>query len=73
MQYVQTYKNIVVPESKPSTKYTLDSYKNVRLEWPDVLQAQREYIEARLDYVGHLVEAHESCHRNKTVSFSLVD
>jgi hypothetical protein len=30
------------------------------MEWPDVLAAQRQYIDARLDYINYLVEYRES-------------
>jgi outer membrane protein TolC len=59
-QFVQTYKDVVIPESRAKYEVALHSYKDVRMEWPDVLAAQRQYIDARLDYINHLVEYRES-------------
>src|SRR5262249_25061546 len=50
-QYLKTYKEVVVPESRERYEIALHSYKDTRLEWPDVLRSQRDFVNARLDYI----------------------
>jgi len=59
-QWVQAYSNVILPNAKSRYEIDLQSYKDIRTEWPDVLRSQREYVEARLDYINHLVRAEEA-------------
>jgi outer membrane protein TolC len=60
LAYVQAFKNIIVPESRGKYEVHLKSYKDTRLDWPEVLKSQHEFVEARIEYVHHLVECKEA-------------
>lgn len=53
-QYVKSYRNLIVPEARKNYAIVLRSYMNTRLEWPEVLAAQRQYFDARREYINHL-------------------
>jgi|AGTN01.2.fsa_nt_gi Outer membrane protein len=56
LQHVQAYKESIVPASKRRYELNLKSYADTRIEWPDVLETQRDYFSARLAYIHYLLE-----------------
>lgn len=58
--FVRAYRDVAVPQTREKYEIALESYKDTRLEWPAVLEAQRDYIKARTDYVRHLVACQQS-------------
>lgn len=58
--FVRAYRDVVVPQSKEKYELALESYKDTRLEWPNVLEAQRDYVKARMEYIRHLVACKEN-------------
>ena len=55
LQHVEAYKDRILPELKARYGVNLKSYQNARLEWPDVLDSQRDYYTARVAYIDHLL------------------
>lgn len=47
-EHATEYRDSIVPEMKAAYRELLGSYKENRIEWPDVLQAQSDYAEVRL-------------------------
>jgi outer membrane protein TolC len=60
LAYVDAFKSIIVPESRSKYEVRLKSYKDTRLDWPEVLKSQRDFVDARIEYVHHLVECKEA-------------
>lgn len=59
-QHVEAYKTVIVPEAKQRYEVCLESYADTRLDWPVVLEAQRDFLTARISYIDHLLELQES-------------
>lgn len=57
MQHVYEYERVILPELKAAYSELLDSYKQNRVDWPDVLDAQRDYFDSRLTQIDNLVRA----------------
>ncbi|WP_153556285.1 TolC family protein [Roseimaritima sediminicola] len=55
MQKVRSYQAVIVPESKRAYEVLLDAYKEDRVAWPQVLDAQIKYYQLRAEYVRQLV------------------
>ncbi len=53
-QHATQYRQIILPEAQAAYRELLESYKVNRVEWPDVLDAQREYFDAQKDYIHAL-------------------
>lgn len=53
-QHASQYAEVIVPESREAYESLLRNYKEDRAEWPDVLDAHREYTHLRIEYVQHL-------------------
>lgn len=51
-EHATEYRDSIVPEMKAAYRELLGSYKESRIEWPDVLQAQSDYAEVRLAQIN---------------------
>jgi outer membrane protein TolC len=60
LDYVAAYRNVVLPQSRERYEIALQSYRDTRLEWPDVLQSQHAMVDARLAYIDHVVDYREA-------------
>ena len=60
LQHVVEYRDVILPEAKAAYRAQLDSYQEDRQEWPEVLDAQREYFDVRHMYVEHLTTWREN-------------
>ena len=60
LQHVQAYRDRILPESKARYQVNLNSYRNARLEWPDVLDSQRDYFSNKVAYINYLLEWRKS-------------
>lgn len=59
-QHVDSYRRVIVPESRQRYEVLLTSYQDSRTDWPQVLEAQRDFLCVRLEFVDHLVELREA-------------
>lgn len=59
-QHVENYEQVILPESRRAYETQLDSYKEDRIEWDRVLDAEREYFQLRANYVANLIALKES-------------
>lgn len=59
-QFVTSYRDVIVPEARAKYEIVLRSYMNTRLDWTQVLAAQKGYANARLEYIDHLLACRES-------------
>ncbi|HRX83178.1 MAG TPA: TolC family protein, partial [Pirellulaceae bacterium] len=57
LQMATEYGRVIVPESKLAYEGFLKSYKDNRVDWPEVLAAQHEYFDVRLTQIQQLEEA----------------
>ncbi|QEG35819.1 Cobalt-zinc-cadmium resistance protein CzcC precursor [Bythopirellula goksoeyrii] len=57
MQHAREYEQVILPELKAAYRELLESYKERRVDWPDVLMAQHDYFDARLTQVDNLLHA----------------
>ncbi len=48
LQHATELDRVIIPERKTAYRELLQSYKENRIEWPEVLDGQREYFAARL-------------------------
>ena len=53
---VEEYRKHVLPQEGEAYKLYLESYRTRRAAWPQVLVAQRTYVQANLEYLAALVE-----------------
>jgi len=53
-QHATTYQNVILPEARAAYRELLESYQANRVEWPDVLDAQREYFDAQRESIHYL-------------------
>lgn len=60
MQHVMEYEAVVLPESRQAYQLALEGYKANRAEWPDVLEAQRDYTQHRREFVQHQLQRRTS-------------
>lgn len=60
LQYIKAYKDVIVPESRSRYEICLESYKDTRLDWMSVLEAQKQFVDAKIEYINHLVEGYSS-------------
>jgi outer membrane protein TolC len=54
-QHATEYERVILPEARAAYRELLEGYKANRAEWPDVLDAQRDYFDAQQDYI-HAME-----------------
>lgn len=59
-QHVEAYKTTIVPESRKKYELDLESYRDDRTDWPNVLSAQKEYFSDRLHYIQYLLAYKQS-------------
>jgi len=59
-QHVENFKSVVLPESRKAYETLLDSYEQHRIDWEEVLHAQRDYFQHRAQYVKHLITWREN-------------
>lgn len=52
VQHVQELESVIVPAKREAYRLTLQGYKRSRSEWPDVLEAQEAYTNARAELVS---------------------
>ncbi|REJ89779.1 MAG: TolC family protein [Planctomycetota bacterium] len=64
-QHAAEYEAVVIPSKREAYLVTLESYARNRAEWPDVLAAQVEYTDARMQYIEH--------QRDRRISEVLID
>jgi outer membrane protein TolC len=57
LQHAYEYERIILPELKAAYAELLQSYQDDRVRWPDVLTAQHDYFDARLEQVDNLLQA----------------
>ena len=55
-QHVDGYRKVIVPASAQRYQLQLQSYQNVRTDWPTVLEAQKDMLSSKLAYIDHLAE-----------------
>lgn len=58
--FVRAYREVAVPQTREKYEIALESYKDTRLEWPAVLEAQRDYVKARMEYIRHLLACQQT-------------
>jgi outer membrane protein TolC len=61
LQHAAEYDRVILPETRAAYAELLRSYQEDRANWPDVLDAQHDYFDARLTQVDNLlnVRTHE--------------
>lgn len=57
LQQVQEYDRVILPELRAAYGELLESYKEDRVNWPEVLLAQHDYFDSRLTQIDNLLEA----------------
>lgn len=60
LRHVQNYEAVILPEAKKAYQVTLQSYRQNRVAWPAVLDAERGYYELRVAYIQHLLNWREA-------------
>ncbi|NOY29682.1 MAG: TolC family protein [Planctomycetes bacterium] len=58
-QHVQAYQNEMLPKAKKANDLLHEGYEARRAAWPDVLLAQRIYLDLQTQYIGSLMEYRE--------------
>ena len=53
LQHATEYENVIIPQRQLAYTELLKSYKDDRVDWPDVLEAQRDYFMARLQQINY--------------------
>jgi cobalt-zinc-cadmium efflux system outer membrane protein len=59
----ETYRKQALPQSEELYKLQLESFKQRRAAWPQVLDAQREHLELVEEYIDNLLEARRASTR----------
>lgn len=59
-QHVDGYRKVIVPAAVKRYQLQLQSYQNVRTDWPTVLEAQRDMLTAKITYIDHIAELKKS-------------
>ncbi|QDU40109.1 Cobalt-zinc-cadmium resistance protein CzcC precursor [Maioricimonas rarisocia] len=54
LQHVTEYESVILPEKRAAYRVALESYKDDREIWPDVLNAYEDYTNSRIQYVRQL-------------------
>ncbi len=57
LQHTHEYDRVILPELKAAYAELLQSYKENRVDWPEVLMAQHDFFDARLTQVDNLLHA----------------
>lgn len=64
-QHVLEYQSVILPAKQEAYRISLESYRDNRAEWPDVLNTQEDYTQARIENIMQQADLH--------VSRSLID
>jgi len=59
-QHVDAYQAVIIPKSRERYEINLRSYANTRLDWPVVLESQRDFLSNKIAYIDNLLELRES-------------
>tara|TARA_A100001391_G_scaffold191277_1_gene164523 strand:+ start:146 stop:1663 length:1518 start_codon:yes stop_codon:yes gene_type:complete len=51
LQHATEYDRVIIPQRQHAYRELLEGYQDNRVDWPDVLHAQREYFAARLQQI----------------------
>ncbi len=51
LQHATEFERVIIPQRRQAYQELLQSYQDNRVDWPDVLDAQREYFTARLQQI----------------------
>lgn len=51
LQHATQYDQVVIPELRAAYQQLLVSYKDNRIAWPDVLEGQQEYFQAKMEQI----------------------
>ncbi|WP_345320024.1 TolC family protein, partial [Novipirellula rosea] len=54
LQIATEYDRVIIPEARMAYEELLESYKDNRVDWPDVLSAQHDLFDARLTQIQQL-------------------
>lgn len=54
LQHVENYREVVLPELRLAYAQALESYRDDRQDWPDVLNTHVEYTMRRMEYIQKL-------------------
>lgn len=60
VQHVSQYQQIILPELKETYRLLLESYKENRTDWKEVLMAQTGYFKSRVEYTDWLAKMRNS-------------
>ncbi|GJL73194.1 MAG: cytochrome c [Nitrosomonas sp.] len=71
LQHVNSYQEVILPESEQRYKTQLQSYQAARETWPAVLESQRDYFNNRMQYIDQLITLRTS--RTAIEGFLLTD
>ncbi len=53
LQHATQYEHVIIPQRQQAYTELLQSYKEDRVDWPEVLEAQRDYFMARLEQIDY--------------------
>ncbi len=56
VQHVSQYQQTILPELKETYRLLLESYKENRIDWNEVLMAQTDYFSSRIEYTDLLAK-----------------
>jgi len=59
-QHVQAYQSEMLPKAQKANDLLHEGYKARRAAWPDVLMAQRIYLDLQMQYIGSLMAYRET-------------
>lgn len=59
-QHVQQYQQVILPELKETYRLLLESYKDNRTDWIEVLLSQTDYFTSRMEYYDWLAKFRRS-------------
>ena len=60
MTEITEYEGLIVPEAREAYRLELEAYREDRQDWPEVLTAQRDFTQRRLELIGHQLDAQTS-------------
>ncbi|WP_246112498.1 TolC family protein [Allorhodopirellula solitaria] len=59
LQHATEYDQVVIPELRESYRQLLVSYQDNRIAWPDVLEGQRDYFQARMEQIDQFKQVRQ--------------
>ncbi len=60
VQHVRNYEQVILPEAQAAYDLRLQGYEADRAPWTDVLAAEQDYFQHRIQYIGNLIVWRES-------------